>query len=157
MTLPSVITLNVSSPDGGDLSGLIFQLRVTSGTKNLYYIYFKKTSADGTTCLTSEDFRGQFNDHVDMFIMDYNGSIESASNLVGVNLFDPTAMSNNRQELSRWPLSKHERAVWDSKKAKIDYFLSSRNKDYYFFEESVRIPPDGLIHLTVGRKIGRQG
>jgi hypothetical protein len=153
MTLPPIITLKIDCPEGGDLSGLIFEMRVTAGTKNLFYICFPKTSAHGTTSITAEDFRGQFADHYEMGLMDYNGSVESAGDLVGIKLFDPRPMTKHRVELSSWPLLKHERTVWRSRQERIEYFLSCRNRDFYFFEQSARIPADGIIRLTVGKKI----
>ena len=152
MTLPPIITLKVDSPEGGDLSGLIFSMRVSSGTKNLYCIYFPKTSADGTARLTAEDFRGQFTDHWEMGLMDYNGTVETAGDLVGIELFDPRPMAKGREDLSHWPLFKHERTVWKSRHDMVDYFLSCRNQEFYFFEQSARIPQDGAIQLTVGKK-----
>ena len=154
MTLPPVIEIKVDCPEGCDLLGLIFQMRVTAGTKNLYYIYFPKTSADGTARLTAEDFRGQFTDHWEMGLMDYNGTVETAGDLVGIELFDPRQMEKESGQLSHWPLLKHERTVWKSRQEMIDYFLSCRNGEFYFFEQSARIPSEGAIRLTVGRKIG---
>jgi hypothetical protein len=154
MTLPSIIALKVDCREGGDLSGLIFQMRVTAGTKNLFYICFPKTSVDGTTSMTAEDFRGQFADHYEMGLMDYNGTVETAGDLVGIMLFDPRPMIKHREELLHWPLLKHERTVWGSRRERMDYFLSCRNREFYFFEESVRIPEDGVIRLTVGRRVG---
>jgi hypothetical protein len=155
MTLPPTITLKTICPQGGDLSDIIFKVRVTSGTKNQYYIYFPKTTLNGIAGLSAEDFRGQFNDHNATFIMDYNGSVETASDLVGINLFDSKSISKNRESLSHWPLSDYEKTVWKSRQEKIEYFLSCRNEDFFFCEESVRIPQDGVIRLTVGRKISR--
>jgi hypothetical protein len=154
MKLPPTITLNVDCPEGGDLSGLIFKIRVTAGSKNPFYIYFPKTLVNGSTCVTEEDFRGQFNDHYEMGLMDYNGSIETAGDTVGIELFDPRPMLERRQELSRWPLLKHERKVWRSRGEFMDYFLSCSNQEFYFFEQSAHIPQNGVIHLTVGRKNG---
>jgi len=154
MTLPPIIHLKVDCPKGGDLSGLIFQLRVTSGTKNPYYIYFPKTGVDGTTQITSEDFRGQFTDHYEMGFMDYNGTVETAGDVFGVELYDPRQMEKQKETLSHWPLLKHERKLWKSRQEFIEYFLSCRNREFYFFEQSARIPTDGVIHLTVGRRNG---
>lgn len=78
MTLPPIIELRVSNPAGGDLSGLIFQMRVTSGAKNPYHIYFPKTAADGSARITAATFRGQFQDHFELGLMDYDG-VASAS------------------------------------------------------------------------------
>jgi hypothetical protein len=150
MTLPPIIKLTVDCPEGGDLSGLIFQMRVTSGTKNPFYIYFLKT-ADGTTQLTAEDFRGQFADHYEMGLMDYNGSVETAVDTVRISLFDPQSMLEQRATLSRWPLSKHERKNWQSRREFIDYYLSYRNREFEFATLSTRMPKDGVIRLTVNR------
>lgn len=154
MKLPLVIELEVHCPQGADLSGLIFQMRVTAGTKNPFYIYFPKTSADGRTRLSADGFRGQFADHYEMGLMDYKGSIETAPQAVYVELFDPRQMAKEREMLLHWPLLKHERTVWQSREEVIDYHLSCRNPEFFFFAESVRVPEDGRITLTVGRKIG---
>ena len=154
MTLPPVIQIKVDCPEGGDLSGLIFQMRVTAGTKNPYYIHFPKTASDGTAHITAEDFRGQFTDRHESGLMDYNGTVETAEEFVHMDLFDPRPMMEHRERLLSWPLFMHEKTVRRSRQERVDYFLSSRNGDFYFFEESIRIPPDGVIRLTVGRKIG---
>jgi hypothetical protein len=153
MTLPSVIQIKVDCPEGGDLSGLIFQMRVTAGTKNQYYISFPKTTAAGETSISAEDFCGQFADHHEMGLMDYNGTVEMAGNLVGIDLFDSRPMMKLRKQLSHGPLPRHQQTMWRSRQERMDYFLSSRNSEFYFFKGSVFIPEDGLIHLTVGRKI----
>jgi hypothetical protein len=129
-------------------------MRVTAGSKNLFHIYFPKTSAEGTTSITAEDFRGQFADHYEMGLMDYNGSVETARDLVGIELFDPGPMKKRQAELSCWPLFKHERTIWRFRQERIDYFVSCRNSEFCFFERSTRIPEDGMIHLTVSRKNG---
>jgi len=104
-----------------------------AGTKNLFYIYFPKTSVDGNASITAEDFRGQFADHFEMGMMDYNGSVETAVDLVGVELFDPQPMMERREELLRWPLFKYERTARRSRQGRVDYFLSCRNQEFYFF------------------------
>jgi hypothetical protein len=154
MTLPPIIKLIIDCPEGGDLSGLIFQMQVSSGTKNPFYIRFLKTATDGASQITADDFRGQFNDHYEMGLMDFNGSIETAGEMVRLALFDPQNMSEQQAVLSRWPLFKHEQKVWQSRREFIDYHLSCCNRDFCFLEKSVCIPEDGIIRLTVTRKIG---
>jgi hypothetical protein len=153
MTLPPTFTLTVDCPQGGDLSGLLLQMTVTSGTKNPYHIFFPKTSADGKTSLTADSFRGQFKNHGDVFIMDYNGSVEVASDVVTLQLYDTRLMIKGRKQSLRWPLSKYERTVWKSRQEYVDYFLSCRNLEFEFEKQTVRIPADGAIHLTVTKKI----
>jgi hypothetical protein len=154
MTLPPTLTLKVDCPQGGDLSGLLFIMTVTSGPKNPYHIHFPHTSADGTSQLSSQDFRGQFKDHGDTFIMDYSGSVEIASDVVSLDLYDTRLMIKGQAQILRWPLSKYEQTVWRSRKEFVDYFLTCRNLGFDFVKQSVTIPPDGVIHLTVSRKIG---
>ena len=75
MILPSEIRVKASCNGSHDLSGIIFQLRVRSGSKNPYHIYFPKTDSTGVAIISSEDFRGQFTDHYEMGLMDYNLSL----------------------------------------------------------------------------------
>lgn len=154
MNVPSVFSLRVECPQGGDLGGLIFLMGVTAGTKNGYHIMFPKTAADGTAQITAQDFRAQFKDHGDMFIMDYNGSVETASDIVTFELYDQGLMERGQSQISRWPLSKHERTLWKSRKQFIEYLLSARNREFDCDRQLMRIPQDGVIHLTVSNRIG---
>jgi hypothetical protein len=151
MRLPPIIELKVECPQQGDLSGLIFELLVTTGSKNPFRIHFEKTSENDTTRITAEDFCGQFNNHFDMASMDYDGSIETAADVMTIRLFDERPMMEHREELLRWPLFKHERTVWESREEFISYFLSCRNREFYFSDQSVRVPRDGVIHLIVNK------
>jgi hypothetical protein len=153
MILPLIFNLKVDCPQGGNLSGLLFMMRVTSGSKNPYHIYFPKTSDDGRSQLTAESFRGQFKDHGETFIMDFNGSVESASDVVVFELYDSRLMKEDKGKVSRWPLSKYEKTVWHSRKEFMDYFISCSNPEFEFEKQSIRIPVDGAISLTVNRKV----
>jgi hypothetical protein len=84
MNLPDVIELIVKADSPTDLSGLVFSLVVTSGRKNKYWICFPKTSKEGMAELSANDFRGQFEDHSESGLMDYDGTIESASQRAGI-------------------------------------------------------------------------
>ena len=79
--------------------------------------------------------------------MDYDGSIEMASDAVNLELYAPQLMAKAREQISLWPLSKNEKTIWNSRQEMIDYFLSCRNQEFYFLAETVRIPPDGLIRI----------
>jgi hypothetical protein len=153
MKLPLVFSLKVDCPQGGDLSGLVFDIVVTAGTKNRYHIMLPKTSRDGTTQITEQDFREQFKAHGDLFLMDYDGSIEIASDWVTFELYDQSLMEKNREQLSRWPLSKYRRTKWKSRQGFVEYLLSARNREFYFDKLPVKVPIDGVVHLTVTRKI----
>ena len=120
MNVPRTITLTIGCEQGGDLSGLIVYMIVTSGTKNPYYIYFPKTSLDGKTQLTAEQCRDQFNDHGDTFMMDYNGTVEGAPNAVSLELYDSRLLATDPEESLRWPLSQYEQKVWKSRQEFVD-------------------------------------
>ena len=154
MNLPPSFSLKVACPQAGDLAGLIFLMRVTAGTKNHYHIMFPKTTADGTAHLTAQDFRSQFKDHGDTFMMDYNGSIETASDVVAFELYDQRFMEEGQKQISHWPLSKYERTLWKSRQEFIEYLLSARNREFDFDTQSMPIARDGVINLTVTRRSG---
>jgi hypothetical protein len=71
MKLPNTLTIRAKGTSGMDVSGIIFVITVFSGTKNPYYIMFPMTDARGIARLTSEQFRGQFEDYSDEGLMDY--------------------------------------------------------------------------------------
>lgn len=84
--------------------------------------------------------------------MDYNGSVETAANTVTFELYDPNLIAKERDQVSRFPLSKYQRKFWKSQKDFIDYLLSCHNLEFNFDKLSVDIPSDGVIHLTVAKK-----
>ena len=106
--------LRCATPD--DLSGLILEIRVTTGTKNPYYILFPKTDADGRAALSRSEFLGQFHDHWESGLMDYQGDVADASSTVEVALFDAERYRANEDVVRLWPLLKHERTKWASRR-----------------------------------------
>jgi hypothetical protein len=89
MTLPPQIELRARCAEVPDLSDVIFEMQITSGSKNPYRIIFPKTTRDGHSLLCAADIAGQFTDHLEMALMDYNGSLEDAIEVVTLRLFDP--------------------------------------------------------------------
>jgi len=73
MKLPQIISIQAKGESLQGVSGLIFELGVTSGTKNRYPIIFPKTDRSGVAYLTCDEFRDQFKDHWKEGLMDYNG------------------------------------------------------------------------------------
>src|SRR5574340_929229 len=97
MNLPEQLVLRVEAAGNNDLSGIIVQMKVRAGRKNPYFIYFPKTDLDGVARLSREDFVGQFKDHWEIGLMDYNGTPESADPAVEVSLFNPSWLIKNRK------------------------------------------------------------
>ena len=100
MKLPEKIYLQVTNKKETKVKDIIVQLKVRSGTKNPYYIFFPKTDEDGESILSLNDFSGQFEDHFEAGLMDYNGSIKTANSEVEVSLFDPAWMKKTRKRSS---------------------------------------------------------
>ena len=127
MNVPERLTVQLQSQSADDLSGLIVEFKVIAGRKNPYFIRFPKTDSFGRAELTRDEFIGQFKDHREMGLMDYDGSIESASPVVEASLFDPAWSINNRKLALAWPLLAHERAKWSSREQEYAYRISCRN------------------------------
>jgi hypothetical protein len=149
--LPPVINIEVTCETHADLSGLIVELNMPVGRKNPYHIFSPKTDSTGRASITAEDFRGQFEDHWEQGLMDYDGSIESASGHVRVELFDPKRMRENLRFCIAWPLLKNERRTWASRGEQVEYFLSCRNESFELARTPhlVKVPDDGKLVLEV--------
>jgi hypothetical protein len=149
MQLPDTIRLQVNCGKKCNLAGLIFQMRVQSGTKNSYTILLPKTDQNGLAILSAENLRDQFEDHHHFALMDYNGSIEAACQAVEINLLDVKQMA--RSGVLGWPLMPRDEKTWKSKKQRSDYFLSASNDKFFFFPVSVKIEEGKIIETTVGK------
>jgi hypothetical protein len=152
MNLPRGIEIQVLCDDERDLSDLIVQVRVQAGTKNSRHICFPKTTRDGKASLADEDFTEQFHDHHRNALMDYNGTIEDASQSVNVTLFDVAQMRQHANDLKRWPLTKYELSLWKTPEERVDYFLSCRNELFFSFPQNEELCEGCVIHYKVGRK-----
>lgn len=130
MKLPHKIKVILESDKDADLRDIIVQLKVRAGNKNPYYIYFPKTNRSGASTLTQEDFIGQFKDHWEKGLMDYNGDINSANPNLEVSIFDPTWLLKNRKLALAWPLLKYEEIKWRTRKEQYEYMIGCKNKDF---------------------------
>jgi hypothetical protein len=157
MTLPPQIELRARCADADDLSGLIFRMQITAGYKNPYGIFFPKTDSAGRTRLTAEDIKGQFTDHWEEALMDYNGSVEDANELVTIRLWDPAPLREGYDELLAWPLFTHQRTRWQSRHDYLDYMASCRNDEFAFDGISVRLPETTLLYVSLGRAVAPKG
>ena len=137
MEVPTLITIQIRLDQEVELSDLIVQLRVSTGHKNPYYIYFPRTDANGYAELTRADFIGQFTDHYEIGLMDYAGAPRDANPVVVISLFDNTWHKQNRHLAMAGPLLKHEKTKWRSKQEQYDYMVCSRNKHFLCRPEKV--------------------
>ena len=128
MKIPNIIYISAHCLDKDkiNLSGIIFQMKITSGTKNPYFIIFPKTNSSGQTSIEKSDLLGQFLDHWEIGLMDYNGSIEQADSVVEFSMVSHRFPSN----LKDWPLLKHESTKWSSRKEMIDFYANSQNNNF---------------------------
>jgi hypothetical protein len=156
MTLPLQIEVRARCAEADDLSGLIFRMRITAGYKNPYGIFFSKTDLNGHTRLTTEEIEGQFTDHWEEGLMDYNGSIAEANDVVTIRLWDPVTLREGYDELLAWPLFTHERTRWQSRRDYLDYMASCRNDEFTFDGISVRLPDTRLLYVSLRRVVARQ-
>jgi hypothetical protein len=152
MDIPLRLELTLVSNEAMPPAGLIVGMRVSAGTKNPYHIFFPKTDATGRTALEKSEVVGQFKDHWEEGLMDFNGSIESAAQAVTFFLFDVRDFKANLKTALAWPLLAHEKTIWASRTEKAEYLLSCRNAQYRLPETTLEIPQDGLLQLQVSRR-----
>ena len=130
MNIPDHIVAHVRCESGGDPSNVVLQLTVRSGHRNPYEILLPKTNGAGVTKLGRAEFVGQFKDHWESGLMDHNGTPESASPIVDLQLFDRSRFVASRELLLAWPLLKNERSRWRSREEWFDYYASCRNDQF---------------------------
>ena len=128
MKLIGPVQLRVLCDKMPDLSGIIVELHIQSGTKNSYSIIFPKTDARGRTTLSRTDIVEQFEDTWESGLMDYNGDLDTANPIVTVHLLDLDAIRTHLALLRAWPLFKNEKKRWPSREARLQDILSSRNE-----------------------------
>jgi hypothetical protein len=154
MRVPELLRVQLRADPEADLSGLIVELRVTTGFKNPYYILFPKTTAEGEAELSRADFVGQFKDHWESGLMDYQGGPDDALSMVRVSLFDPGPSLADPRSALAWPLFKHEATKWRSREEEYAYRISCRNASFESIPLAVDLHATAAIVLSV-RDIGR--
>ena len=156
MTVPPQIEIRARCAQADDLSGIIFGIQITAGYKNPYSIYFPKTDARGHTRLTAEDIEMQFTDHWDMALMDYNGTLEDANELVTIHPWDPRPFREHPEAVLAWPLFSYEKAHWNSRRDWFDYMASCQNDEFTFGGISIRLPETTLLYVSLRRAVAPQ-
>jgi hypothetical protein len=156
MTLPPQIELKARCAETDDVSGIIFRIQITAGYKNPYSIYFPKTDLCGHTWLTAKDVETHFTDHWDMALMDYNGSLEDANEVVTIHLWDPRPLREHSEGMLAWPLFAYEKTRWDSRNDWFDYMASCRNHEFTFAGISIRLPETTRLYTSLHRPVTPQ-
>ena len=152
MEAPDRISVQVIDNSGNGVEGIIIELKVVSGRKNPYTILSPKTDKNGTAQITKSDFIGQFEDHWEMGLMDYNGNIETANNEIEAYLYNPEWTIENKDSCLAWPLLKNEIPLWESREAKYEYLISCANKKYKSKLQIVNINESSDITVKVRKK-----
>lgn len=130
MKVPELSTVQLVAGDSLDLSNVVVSVTVTTGRRNARSVYFPKTDATGRAQLHREDFVGQFADATESDLMGSWGSLDDASSVVQVQLYDPApALSASELSLA-WPLLAHEQQKWASRAAEYAYRRSCRNLEF---------------------------
>ena len=156
MTLPPQIELRARCAEADDLSGIIFRMQITAGYKNPYSILFPKTDERGHTRLTAKEIEMQFTDHWDMALMDYNGSLEDANELVAIHLFEVRPFREHADTILAWPLFSYEETRWSSRREWFDYMASCRNDGFTFDSISIRLLETTLLYVSLRRAVAAQ-
>ena len=130
MRLPDTIQVHVCCSNERPIEGIIIELIVKSGIKNPYSILLPKTDIKGYASISKKNFIGQFEDHWVMGVMDYNGSVKEAEELVLAKLYDQLSLEKNAANFLAWPLLKNESSIWESREQKYNYLKSCSNRNY---------------------------
>lgn len=152
MKLPQQIDIQVMYDNDRNLEDIIVRMIVHSGTKNPFYIYFPKTNNEGKTSLTADEFKDQFESHYEIGLMDYNGSIETASQVVDLDLHYQDKLYPSLEVARKRGLLGYERLKWKSSDEMIAYFISCRNSKFSTESQSVEIRPNEIIQIMVSKK-----
>ena len=131
-------------------------MQITAGYKNPYSIFFPRTDERGHSRLTAKEIEMQFTDHWDMALMDYNGSLEDANELVTIHLWDPCSLREDSEQVFAWSLFSYEKTRWKSRREWFDYMASCRNDEFTFGGISVRLPETTRLYISLHRAIAPQ-
>src|SRR5437867_807093 len=75
-----------------------------------------------------------------MGLMDYNGSLQEANDLVTIHLWDLRSFRQHIDDVLAWPLLSYEKTRWKSRREWFDYMGSCRNDEFTFGGVSIRLP-----------------
>jgi hypothetical protein len=88
-----------------------------------------------------------------MALMDYNGSLEDANELVTIHLWDPSSLREQPENILRRPLFSYEETRWTSRRGWFDYMASCRSELFTFGGISIRLPETTLLYVSLRRAV----
>jgi len=112
--------------------------------------------AGGHTRLAAKEIEMQFTDHWDMGLMDYNGSLQEANDLVTIHLWDLRSFRQHIDDVLAWPLLSYEKTRWKSRREWFDYMGSCRNDEFTFGGVSIRLPETMLLYVSLRPTVAPQ-
>jgi hypothetical protein len=98
----------------------------------------------------------QFTDHWEMALMDYNGSLEDANELVTIHLWDPRSFREHPRNALVWELFSYERTRWNSRREWFDYMASCRNDQFTFDGISIGLSETTRLYVSLRRAVAPQ-
>ena len=152
MRVPQIIAVQVVSAGAADLGNLIVQIKIDPGYRNAYFICLPKTDKAGKSEIRRDDFKGQYEDHFEIGLMDYAGALNQQGPMVEVSLFDDTWVRENKHLALTWPLLTHQKRNWSSRQAHYDHMVSSNNRAFQCRPIKVDLHETSTIQLPVVRR-----
>ncbi len=149
MIVPDKIYIELVSNKEEDLSGIILELKISTGRRNPRYITTPKTNRKGKSELSQEDLEGQFEDHWESGQMDYSGNLKDASPIIEVSLYDLARFRENKELFLAWTLLKNEKLKWKSKEEQCNYMISSMNDKFEANPLKINIHKTDTIRMRV--------
>jgi hypothetical protein len=155
MTLPPQIELRARCAKADDLSGIIFRANHRRLQKPIWYLLPEDRRA-WSHQLTAKEIEMQFTDHWEMALMDYNGSLEDANELVTIHLWDPRSFREHPRNALVWELFSYERTRWNSRREWFDYMASCRNDQFTFDGISIGLSETTRLYVSLRRAVAPQ-
>jgi hypothetical protein len=149
MQVPVTVSVQLVCQTRTGLAGVIVSLSIRAGRKNAYSVLFPKTSESGMALLTNQDIVEQFAHHHELALMDYDGSLDTASSIVIASLFDPRGLMNNREVALASPLVGSELGRWASSQERFDYFVSCQNRQFTATPQEVDLEANPSFEFAI--------
>lgn len=149
MRVPKRISVGVTSIDAVDLGSLIVQITIDPGHRNPYRILLPKTDSAGKSEINRDEFIGQFDDHLEIGLMDHAGPLHRLRPTVDMSLFDDSWWRENKGLALEWPLLTHESRIWSSRQQHYDYITSSNNRAFECRPARVNLHETAIVQLAV--------
>jgi hypothetical protein len=91
-----------------------------------------------------------------MALMEYNGSLKEANELVTIHLWESRDFRDHADNVLTWPFFSYEKSRWRSRREGFDYTASCRNDEFTFGGISIRLPETTLLYVSLRRAVAPQ-